>query len=243
MRTTTASGWRWVDVATVERQIESLRHEPPKPSPPSFWAGVALSYIPAEPVEPAGDLRLHEAVADEVDPASQEVIRYSLLNANFEHAALIQRLCVSPITMLTRDFQASVLSERGDLVCLGPNLQYFSTSHEMTVKWTLEHRSENPGIRPGDIFLANDPYVGAPHQPDTCVYAPVFLGDELFCWIANSMHLSDVGGSVQGSFCITAADAWGDPPSFPPVRLVEGGELRDDVEELFVRQSRLPFAV
>ncbi len=57
------------------------------------------------------------------------------------------------------------------------------------------------------------------------------------------MHLADVGGSVQGSFCITAADAWMDPPSFPPIRLVEDGVLRDDVEQLFARQSRVPPAV
>jgi N-methylhydantoinase B len=145
--------------------------------------------------------------------------------------------------MLTRDYQASVLTEDGDLVCLGANLQYFSTSHCMTVKWTLEHRSANPGIHPGDIFLSNDPYVGAPHQPDTCVYAPLFIDDEIFCWVGNSMHLADVGGSVQGSFCITAADAWSDPPSFPPIKLVENGALRDDVEQLFARQSRVPPAV
>jgi len=42
---------------------------------------------------------------------------------------------------------------------------------------------------------------------------------------------------------VTAADAWGDPPNFPPVRLVEDGALREDIEELFVRQSRLPHAV
>ncbi|MFZ0040570.1 MAG: hydantoinase B/oxoprolinase family protein, partial [Solirubrobacteraceae bacterium] len=134
-------------------------------------------------------------------------------------------------------------TEDGDLVCLGPNLQYFSTSHTLTVKWTLEHRSANPGIRSGDIFLSNDPYIGAPHQPDTCVYAPLFVGEEIFCWVGNSMHLADVGGSVQGSFCITAADAWMDPPSFPPIRLVENGALRDDVEQLFARQSRVPPAV
>jgi N-methylhydantoinase B len=147
------------------------------------------------------------------------------------------------VTMLTRDYQASVLCEDGDLVCLGANLQYFSTSHALTVKWTLEHRSANPGIRPGDVFLSNDPYIGAPHQPDTCVYAPLFIDGSLFGWIANSMHLADVGGSVQGSFCITAADAWADPPSFPPIRLVEDGALRDDVEQLFARQSRVPPAV
>jgi N-methylhydantoinase B len=218
-------------------------HELPAIRPDGFWDGVARSYIPPARLSIDPSLTLHTAYADDVDPVTSEVVRYALLNTNFEHAELIQRLCVSPVTMLTRDYQASVLTEDGDLVCLGANLQYFSTSHAMTVKWTLEHRSANPGIRPGDVFLSNDPYVGAPHQPDTCIYTPVFVGEELFCWVANSMHLADVGGSVQGSFCITAADAWADPPSFPPIRLVEDGALREDVEQLFARQSRVPPAV
>ena len=82
--------------------------------------------------------------------------------------------------MLTRDFQTSVLTEDGELVFLGPNLQYFSNSHSLTVKWTLEHRSDNPGIGPGDVFLVNDPFVGVPHQPDTALLAPVFLDGSLF---------------------------------------------------------------
>jgi N-methylhydantoinase B len=215
----------------------------PEVRPEGFWDGVLRSYIPGAQLRVGSGVALHTARTDEVDPVTAEVIRYALLNANFEHAELIQRLCVSPVTMLTRDYQASVLCEDGDLVCLGANLQYFSTSHSLTVKWTLEHRASSPGIRAGDVFLANDPYVGAPHQPDTCIYAPLFVDGAVFGWLANSMHLSDVGGSVQGSFCITAADAWGDPPSFPPIRLVEDGQLREDVEQLFARQSRTPHAV
>jgi N-methylhydantoinase B len=218
-------------------------HEIPAERPDGFWDGVARSYIPPKRLTIDPSVKLSTEQAPEVDPVTAEVVRYALLNANFEHADLIQRLCVSPVTMLTRDYQASVLTEDGDLVCLGPNLQYFSTSHCLTVKWTLENRSANPGIRPGDIFLSNDPYVGAPHQPDTCVYAPLFVADEIFCWVGNSMHLADVGGSVQGSFCVTATDAWMDPPSFPPIRLVEDGVLRDDVEQVFARQSRVPLAV
>jgi N-methylhydantoinase B len=211
--------------------------------PPGFWDGVQRSYIPAAELVIDPSVRLHDEAASDIDPITYEVVRYALMNANIEHAALIQRLCVSPITMLTRDFQTSVLTETGDLVFLGPNLQYFSNAHMLTIKWTLENRSKSPGIAPGDMFLSTDAYVGAPHQPDTAIIAPVFVGDELFCWTANTMHLSDVGGSVQGSFCVTAQDAWGDPPNFPPIKLVDGGELRADVEQLFARQSRLPVSV
>jgi len=68
----------------------------------------------------------------------------------------------------------------------------------------------------------------------------VFVGDELFCWVANVMHHADVGGSVMGSFCVDATDIFTDPPAFPPFKLVSRGELRTDLEEMFLRQSRVP---
>ena len=204
------------------------------------WDGVARGYVPAEPLPIDSSLALHETDSADVDPVTFEVIRYALLNANVEHGQTLQRLCVSPVTMLARDFQPSILTQRGELVFLGPYLQYFSNAQSLTVKWILEHRSADPGIGPGDMFLSNDPYVGTPHQPDTIVAAPVFVGEQLFCWVANVLHHSDIGGSVVGSFCIDAADIFTDPPAFPPFKIVEAGRLRSDLEQVFLRQSRLP---
>lgn len=220
----------------------TVRELPPIQEP-GFWDGVAHGYIPGDELSIDASLKIHRSSATDIDPVTYEVIRYSLLNINLEHSELVSRLCVSPITMLTRDFQVSLLTEVGDLVFLGPNLQYFSNSHALSIKYMLEHRVAEPGIGPGDMILSNDPYVGAPHQPDTCIAAPVFIGDELFCWVANTMHLSDVGGSMPGSFCIDAQDTFQEPLSWPPVKLVENGKLRNEIEELFVRQSRQPGAV
>jgi hypothetical protein len=209
-------------------------------------AGTPTRTVPVFPPEPLRidpGLALHDAACANVDPVTFEVIRYALLNANVEHGQTLQRLCVSPITMLTRDFQPSILTERGDLVFLGPYLQYFSNAQALTVKWILENRSADPGIGPGDMFLSNDPYVGAPHQPDTTVAAPVFVGEQLFCWVANVLHHSDVGGSVVGSFCVDADDIFTDPAAFPPFKIVEAGQIRPDMEQVFLRQSRLPGVV
>ena len=204
------------------------------------WDGVARSYIPGDELRIPDTLRLHTARAETVDPVTFEVIRYSLLNANLEHGQTLQRLCVSPVTMITRDFQPSVVTATGDLVFLGPYLQYFSNAQALTIKWILENRADDPGIEPGDMYVSNDPYVGTPHQPDTIVAAPVFVGDELFCWVSNVLHHSDVGGTVMGSFCMDATDMFADPPAFPPFKLVAGGHVRKDLEQMFLRQSRLP---
>jgi len=204
------------------------------------WDGVERGYRPEVPLSIHGSLRLHRETAEHVDPVTFEVVRYALLHVNLDHGQTLQRLCVSPVTMLCRDFQPSVMLEDGELVFLGPHLQYFSNAQSLTVQWILEHRSANPGIGAGDMFVSNDPYVGTPHQPDTIVAAPVFIDGALFCWVANVLHHSDIGGSVPGSFCVDAPDMFSDPPAFPPFRLVEGGCVRDDLEQIFVRQSRLP---
>src|SRR5271170_6116195 len=77
------------------------------------WDGVARGYIPAEALTIDPGLARHEAHSADVDPVTFEVIRYGLLNANVEHGQTLQRLCVSPITLLTRDFQPSALGQEG----------------------------------------------------------------------------------------------------------------------------------
>ncbi|MFM9376805.1 hydantoinase B/oxoprolinase family protein [Gordonia sp. VNK21] len=205
-----------------------------------MWDGRSRGYVPQEPLTISEDLPLYQHNTTVVDPVTFEVVRYSLLNINVEHGHTIQRLCVSPVTMLARDFQPSLMTATGDLVFLGPYLQYFSNAQSLTIKWICENRSSAPGIRPGDMFLSNDPYVGSPHQPDTIIAAPVFVGDELFAWVANVLHHTDIGGTAPGSFCVDAKDMFDDPPAFPPYKLVEGGEVRPDLEEIFLRQSRSP---
>ncbi|HEX4225797.1 MAG TPA: hydantoinase B/oxoprolinase family protein [Pseudonocardiaceae bacterium] len=204
------------------------------------WDGVQRGYIPGDTLRIPDTLRLHTTTADDVDPVTFEVVRYSLMNINLEHGQTLQRLCVSPVTMITRDFQPSITTADGDLVFLGPYLQYFSTTQSLTIKWILENRADDPGIEPGDMYVSNDPFVGAPHQPDTMVAAPVFVGGQLFCWVSNVLHHTDVGGSVMGSFCVDATDIFTDPPVFPPFKLVSKGHVRPDLEQMFLRQSRVP---
>lgn len=202
------------------------------------WNGIERGYVPDEPprIDPA--VPLHTAVDTDVDPVTHEVIRYALMNINLEHGELIQQLSLSPIVALARDFGTSLLTGVGELVCVGAGVVYFSDQNSLTVKYILEHRAES--LRDGNIFISNDAFIGSSHQSDVTLAAPVFVDDELFCWIANSMHHQDVGGPVPGSQSLAAADAWSEPAHWPPITLVEGGAMRTDVEALFTRQGRYP---
>ena len=139
-----------------------------------------------------------------------------------------------------RDLGFFLLDEKGDFVFFGPFLQYLSSAIGSAVKWTLENRSENPGIHDGDIFLTNDPWIGATHQSDVALFAPVFWKGELFCWVGNSLHQWDLGGTSPGGFNPQAADVFWESGCIPPIKIVEKGVLRRDLEEEYLRRSRVP---
>jgi len=205
--------------------------------------GKQSGYVPPKHLKIFGTLKLHRESAATIDPITYEVIRHSLWNVNEEHGATIQRLSGSPVAMYALDLNPSILTEDGEFVYFGPYMQYMSGVTDTQVKWILEHRSDNPGIRNGDMFLANDPWVGAAHQQDVMLICPVFYKDQLFCWVTNCLHQYDIGGITPSSFCMAAENAYEEGILIPPVKIVEAGHIRRDIEELYLRASRKPEAV
>jgi N-methylhydantoinase B len=205
--------------------------------------GKTLGYVPPKKLSVSKKLKLHTRRAAKIDPITYEVVRHSLWHVNEEHGATIQRLSGSPVAMYALDLNPSILAEDGEFVYFGPYMQYMSGVTDTQVKWILEYRSDNPGIRDGDMFLANDPWVGAAHQQDVMLICPVFWKGELFCWVTNCLHQYDIGGITPSSFCGSAENAFEEGILIPPVKIVEGNEIRRDIEELYLRASRKPESV
>ena len=206
--------------------------------PPGFWDGITHAYIPDGPAKVPDNLKLHRDAATDIDPITYEVVRHGLWNANAEHVRVIENLAVSPIAVEIRDFQPCILTEDAELLYFGPCLQYMAGMLDVQTRYVLEFRGER--VRDGDMWLCNDPIVGTAHQPDVGLMCPVFIDDEIFCWVANICHQNDIGGTVPGSFCPNAMDAFWDPPSFPPFKIVEDGKINPDMEALYRRCSRTP---
>src|SRR5574341_374394 len=205
--------------------------------------GKRSGYVPPRVLKIASKLRLHQKAQKDIDPVTFEVVRHALWNVNEEHGATIQRLSGSPVAMYALDLNPSILTEDAEFVYFGPYMQYMSGVTDTQVKWTLENRSDNPGIAGGDMFLANDPWVGAAHQMDVMLLCPVFWQGTLFCWVTNCLHQYDIGGITPGSFCPSARDAFDEGILLPPVKIVERNEIRRDIEDVYLRSSRKPSAV
>src|SRR5215469_14799665 len=205
--------------------------------------GRKTGYVPPKKLSISPKLKLHRKQAKRIDPITYEVIRHALWHVNEEHGATIQRLSGSPVAMYALDLNPSILTEDGEFVYFGPYMQYMSGVTDTQVKWVLEYRSDNPGIGEGDMFLANDPWVGAAHQQDVMLICPVFWKGELFCWVTNCLHQYDLGGITPSSFCGSAENAFEEGICIPPVKIVENNTIRRDIEEVYLRASRKPEAV
>ena len=57
----------------------------------------------------------------------------------------IQRISGSPVAMYAFDLNSSIFTEDGEFIYYGPYQLYMSGVSDVQVKWTLEHRSEQPG--------------------------------------------------------------------------------------------------
>jgi N-methylhydantoinase B len=208
-----------------------------------IWDGRGeLPYVPP----PGPDLRisdrlkLHSEFDLEIDPFTYQVLRNRFWSINLDHSDTIRRVSGSPVIVYMDDFNTALLTETADLVMCGPSIQWFAGMADIPTKWILENRSANPGIAEGDVFFHNDPYVGCIHQMDTAMFAPIFWEGRLFCWAFSQCHAGDVGGPFPGSFNPLATEVHEEAAIVPPIKLVEGGELQQDVLEMHTRKSRTP---
>ncbi|MCW3067087.1 MAG: hypothetical protein JWN32_4259, partial [Solirubrobacterales bacterium] len=204
------------------------------------WASLAEGYIPGDSLAIEGDLQLHADADPDVDPVTYEVIRSRLWAINQDHMDTIRRISGSGVTVYAYDYSVSVQTEDGEGVVFGPGILFFAGCADLVVKWTLEHRSGNVGINPGDVFAQCDPWVGTNHQMDAAVYAPIFVDGRLFCWLYNCVHQQEVGGVEPGGFVQQARDTYWEATAFPPLKLIEDGVWREDIVDAWIRRSRLP---
>ena len=60
-------------------------------------------------------------------------------------------------------------------------------------------RQFGDNMRPGDIFIMNDPFDGGMHLPDIFVIKPLYADGTRVAFAATVCHHTDVGGRVPGS--------------------------------------------
>jgi len=175
-----------------------------------------------------------------VDPIKAEVVARYLLGISEEMAATLMRTAFSSNIKERGDCSSAVFDRHGDVIALAHRIPIHLGSMVGVVD-EIRKRFDFAKLRPGDMFIANDPYSGGgTHLPDITVASPVFVGREIVGFVANIAHHADVGGMVPGSEAANCTSIFQEGIRIPPVRIMNAGELADDVLNIVLLNSRTP---
>src|SRR6187397_692489 len=172
--------------------------------------------------------------------AQLEIIAAAFEAATQEMAASLVRTAFSPNIKERADCSTALCDASGRALSLMTNAPAHLGSTLRLVPAILK-RFPLATLRPGDAFLANDPYiVGVTHLNDCTVAMPVFHEGRLVAFAAAVAHHSDVGGRVAGSESGDNTSIYQEGIRVPPVQIYAGGARRADVIEMFLLNSRMP---
>ena len=172
--------------------------------------------------------------------AQLEIIASAFEAATHEMAASLVRTAFSPNIKERADCSTAICDAGGRALSLMTNAPAHLGSTLRLVTAILK-RFPLATLRPGDAFLANDPYiVGVTHLNDCTVATPVFHENRVVAFAAAVAHHSDVGGRVPGSEAGDNVSIFQEGIRVPPVQLYAAGNVRADVLEMFLLNSRMP---
>lgn len=144
-------------------------------------------------------LQREEAIGTRVDPVMLEVFNNLFMSIAEQMGATLANTAYSVNIKERLDFSCALFTPEGDLVANAPHVPVHLGSMSESVRTILR---QNAGkIRPGDVFMMNNPFNGGTHLPDVTVITPVFdaAGKEIIFVTASRGHHADIGGKTPGS--------------------------------------------
>jgi N-methylhydantoinase B len=177
-----------------------------------------------------------------VDPVTLSVLRGRLEEIADEMDATLFRGAFNPVIAEARDAGHGLFDPvSGDTVIQGrKGMAIFVGVMSFAVKAVMAKIAQQGGLREGDAFILNDPYLSGTHLNDFKLVLPVFHDGRLICYVASAGHWTDVGGNVAGNFNAAAKETYQEGVLVPPVRILREGVLQEDIADMLVSISRMP---
>ena len=177
-----------------------------------------------------------------MDPVTLAVLRGRLEQIADEMDATLYRSAFNPIIAEAHDACHGLYDAiTGDTLIQGKSgLPVFVGAMAFAVRAAMRVAGERGGMQMGDVWLFNDPYEGGTHANDFKLVKPCFRNGQLYCFLASAAHWHDVGGAVPGNYNPAATECWQEAVQIPPVRILRGGVLDEDVLAILLANTRLP---
>ena len=201
--------------------------------PPSFQAEV----------NGAGQLVLQRVASPEsnaveaADDIRLQVMWNRLQAVVDEQASVLMRTAFSPIVRESGDLSVGVFDLDGRMLAqaVTGTPGHVNTMASACAKFFDYFPRQD--MRPGDIYLTNDPWLGSGHLNDFVVLKPCFLRDRLVGFVSCTSHLVDIGGRCLGP---DGSDIFDEGLYVPPIRLVDRGNVAELFMTLLRANSRSP---
>jgi len=143
-------------------------------------------------------------VGTDADPIMLEVFNNLFMSIAEQMGAALQNTAVSVNIKERLDFSCAVFDPHGRLIANAPHMPVHLGSMGESVAHIISVRRGT--MKPGEVYVLNDPYHGGTHLPDVTVVTPVFEADaeqlaapRILFYVASRGHHADIGGITPGS--------------------------------------------
>ncbi len=173
------------------------------------------------------------------DPVRLEIFK-NLYQFIAEQMGIVLQNTAASVNIKERlDFSCAIFDGSGSLVANAPHIPVHLGSMSASVISLIDDVGDD--IKPGNVYLSNNPYNGGTHLPDVTAITPVFLcrGDSRFrkgrCfapskpifYVASRGHQADLGGITPGSMPPHSTNIEDEGILFDNFLLVEAGNFRE----------------
>src|ERR1700752_4501608 len=151
----------------------------------------------------------------------------------------LMRTSYSTIFSESLDFTCGLALPNGELIATGDFCPSMIGGIPLLIRSCVQEIAVDDLVE-GDVIVHNDPYRGGLHTPEHPFFKPVFLDGELMGYAVSIGHVSEIGGSVPGSFASEATEIFHEGLRVPPVKIKKRGEDNDEVWKLLLANVRTP---
>ncbi|MDE2123428.1 MAG: hydantoinase B/oxoprolinase family protein [Betaproteobacteria bacterium] len=163
----------------------------------------------------------------EADPVQLEVFNNLFMNIAEQMGEQLQNTAVSVNIKERLDFSCALFDAEGQLIANAPHMPVHLGSMGESIRSIQQANAAS--MRPGDVYMLNDPYHGGTHLPDVTVVTPVFdaAGDSVLFFVASRGHHADIGGTTPGSMPPFSRSIEEEGVVIDNFKLVTQGRLRE----------------
>ena len=172
-----------------------------------------------------------------LDPVTVEVLWTRLISVIDEAALTLHRTSFSTVVREAHDYTCMILDPAGQAVAQATrSIPAFIGTLPLSARAFLRKYPVET-LRPGDVLISNDPWIGTGHLPDLTMAAPIFQGDRMVGLGGVIAHLSDVGGRRRAP---DNKDIYEEGLQIPILKLYEAGRLNHTLMEMIRQNVRVP---